>query len=176
MCRITKRWQLGVCLVGLIKGGCMLESIKSELTFAMEESASQAKEVIDRYYKWWKAQNKEALNLKSLGENINPGEIAPFIRKHATNGKVYITWVTWPNVPPSLRLARTSTFSKPIKAWSRGYTRALLESKCQKWEVETVLNTEKELSVHRDSINLCHKALVDINRLEKKHINRGKEL
>ena len=85
------------------------------------------------------------------------------IKKHPTNNKVYISWVIWPRIPPKINQTR---FSKHITPWKRGYTKELLKSKCQSWEVERVLATESKLRDLRNTINFCHESKVKIKRLQ----------
>ena len=120
--------------------------IKIELEKLIEDSACRAQEIIDEYYNWWTNQNKEVLNLRSLGESVKTGDIAPFIKLHPTNVKYYITWVTWPRLSIENRIKQRKIFAVPINPWKRGYTKELLTSKCENWELQRVLETEDKLS------------------------------
>jgi len=128
----------------------------------------EAQVIVDEYYVWWRANNKEVLNLMSLGEKVKTGEIAPFIRVHRLNGKVYLTWVLWPRVTVIVRERHKKTFCKQITPRKRGYSIDQLELKCQLWEINMVTETESKLSTLRDKLDLLHKMKVDINRLNKK--------
>jgi len=153
---------------------CEFIEVEESLQNLKESSAGHAQNVIDEYYDWWKHQNKEALNLKSLGEKISPGKIAPFIRLHSTNNKIYITWVLWPSSSPADRARHVKTYCKHIKPWPRGYTREQLVPYCQKWEILRVLETEYQLSLIREVIDCCHKSLVEIKKIKRVHKKREK--
>jgi hypothetical protein len=140
---------------------------------SIQEQTEKAQILVDEYYVWWSTSNKEVLNLRSLGEDINTGVIAPFIRRHNLNGKIYLTWVLWPRKSSEQRAKSNGTFSKQITARKRGYAFEQLAVHCQRWELEKVEETEKKLSVLRNTLNLFHKTKVDLNRYKNK-LNKSK--
>jgi hypothetical protein len=135
---------------------------------SISERAIEAKVVVDEYYSWWTPSNKEVLNLRSLGEDVNTGVIAPYLRCHKLNNKVYITWVTWPRKSLERRLKSDSTYSKQIVPLSRGYTIEQLSRHCQPWEIDKVKETEGKLVLLRESIELLHQTKVNINKMLRK--------
>jgi hypothetical protein len=136
----------------------------------IQKRTEEAKTLIKDYYDWWSLSNREVLNLRSLGENVNTGVIAPFIRIHRLNDKVYISWVLWPRKSLEQRAKSSGTFAKQIKARKRGYAFEQLAVHCQAWELAKVEETEKQLSVLRDTLNLLHQTKVNLNRYKKKLI------
>lgn len=141
---------------------------------SIDEIAKEAKMLIDNYYSWWSPSNKEVLNLRSLGEDVNTGVIAPHIRRHHLNKKVYITWVLWPRKSLERRLKSTGTYSQQIIPLKRGYSFEQLAKNCEPWEEETVKKTEVQLSVLRESLDLLHQTKVNLNRFLKK-LNKNKQ-
>ncbi len=100
--------------------GCGFEKIKESIRDLIAQNAKQAKEIIDGYYQWWAIQNKEALHLRLLGEDVNTGVIAPFFKVHTTNSKIYIHWAVWPKATTQQRKARVHTYAEMITPWKRG--------------------------------------------------------
>jgi len=146
----------------------VMESIR-DLT---AQSSAEAKEIIAEYYRWWAIQNKEALHLRIMGEDVNTGVVAPFFKVHTTNSKPYIHWVRWPRTTAEQRKVRMHTYAEMIAPWKRGYTEQQLSNYCQPWELQKVMETEQKLAVIRDVINLCHKTKTEINGLKRKHNKR----
>jgi hypothetical protein len=135
---------------------------------SIQEKAEEAQRLVKEYYNCWSHSNREVLNLKSLGENVNTGVIAPFFRRHNLNGKIYLTWVIWPRKSNEQRAKSNGTFAKQITARKRGYSFEQLAVHCQPWELKNVEKTEQQLSVLRNTLNLFHQTKVTLNRYKNK--------
>ena len=151
-----------------VGSGNSFEGLLALIESEVKTLKDKAEVIVDEYYDWWKASNKEVLNLISLGEKVKTGEVGPFLRVHKANNKVYLSWVIWPRVTTLIRKRRDKTFCEHIKPRARGYSIEQLVQKCQAWEVSKVTETEFKLSALRDKLGLLHTMKVDIKRLNKK--------
>ena len=129
------------------------------LDASIGELYSQAKAISDDYHKRWSAENKRIINAKKSGSNDRTSNLAPFIRKHGNNGKIYIYWALWPRQMSK----KENKFVKQIPFTQGGYNKSQLTNKAQYHEFDRVLSTERKLALIRESINTLHTMKVKHN-------------
>lgn len=144
-----------------------LPDLNKELGNCIELCREEAQSIVDEYYEWLAEQNKQILNLKSMGEAVKTGNIGPFSRVHAENNKLYLYWVAWPITSVTERKRLTKVFAKKINPYSRGYTKAQFERLCPEWMIEKIMSTEADLVRVRDISDTAHSTQVKFNKLIK---------
>lgn len=131
----------------------------NQLDTDIEQLYEQAQVISKDYHQIWSAENKKVLNAKKMGSNDRTSNLAPFIRKHGANGKVYIYWALWPrNINK-----KAKKFPKQIPLTEGRYTMAQITKRAQHYEYGRVKLTERKLALIRESINTLHAMKVQHN-------------
>ena len=130
----------------------------------IEDARELAESIAEKYYIWWKGNQKIKL---ATGSKTNNGKMHASVRTRSNNGKTYIVWVDQRYTPIK---KVNPLWGKEISPTTRGYTKKQFSSYADTWELEAAWKTETLLKPLRESLDSLHANQINLLRIKRKII------